>query len=143
MQEMDDEDITFRPTGEERVPKPVVQCIKKGILSKKGMGLVIKPWVLRTIILDHNCKLLYYDGNVLKGELHLHGATVSYADPSHADGRANAFQLANVYNIKKQQKTTLLLAASSKQETDEWVAALQHVISTSIPFVANALHTNT
>lgn len=145
MQEMDDEDITFRPTGEVSVPKVTNQLkfLKKGILSKKGMGLVIKPWVLRTVVLGHDGKLVYYDGNVLKGELQLHGATISYVDPSAADGRANAFQIANVFDIKKQQKATLLLAASSKPETDEWVTAITQVLSTTTGDVGNVLHGST
>lgn len=46
-----------------------VLSIKKGILLKKGMGNIFRPWSLRTIIVDTENRLSYFDREVLKGTL--------------------------------------------------------------------------
>jgi hypothetical protein len=46
-----------------------VLSIKKGILLKKGMGNIFRPWSLRTISVDTENRLSYFDRDILKGTL--------------------------------------------------------------------------
>lgn len=41
--------------------------VKKGILLKKGMGNIFRPWSLRTMVVDIHNKLSYFDRDTLKG----------------------------------------------------------------------------
>ena len=45
-----------------------VSIVKKGILLKKGMGRVFRPWNLRTIIVDTENKFTYIDRDEVKGK---------------------------------------------------------------------------
>jgi hypothetical protein len=142
MEEMDDNEVvqSIRPTSDftnitdnpDYVPTTVVKApspspstyVKKAILSKKGMGKLIRPWVLRTIVLDRNNKLLYYDGKQLKGELLLEGATARHIDSDMADGRPFAFEVSGLGGTKKHQNSSLILAASCINDANDWVEAL-------------------
>jgi hypothetical protein len=44
-----------------------VLSIKRGILLKKGMGHIFRPWSLRTILVDSENRFSYFDREVLKG----------------------------------------------------------------------------
>lgn len=108
--------------------------IKTGILLKKGMGKMMRPWALRTIVLFRGARLCYYDGNItnkenLKGDLSLVGASVHFVTPEKAEGRENAFQIINIPNVKSHQNNILLLSASSQDEAQDWVEALEVAIS--------------
>ena len=105
---------------------PKVHITKKGILSKKSRSKLFSvPWALRTIILDSENKLYYYDGKVLKGEIILAGTVIDHiAHQDMADGRSFAFQINNIMSVKRTQTTSLTLAAGSYQEADDWVTCL-------------------
>lgn len=105
-------------------PSPSPSYIKKAILSKKGMGKLIRPWVLRTIVLDRSNKLSYYDGKQLKGELSLEGATARHIDSDLSDGRQFAFEVSGLGGTKKHQNNSLILAASCINEANDWVEVL-------------------
>ena len=49
-----------------------VLSIKKGILLKKGMGNIFRPWSLRTILVDTENRLSYFDRDVLRGTHQYH-----------------------------------------------------------------------
>ena len=44
-----------------------ITIVKKGVLVKKGTGLVYRPWSRRMIIVDSQNRLSYFDGEILKG----------------------------------------------------------------------------
>ena len=44
----------------------IAMIIKKGILSKKGTGLLYKPWSRRMFTVDTDHRLSYLDVNTLK-----------------------------------------------------------------------------
>jgi hypothetical protein len=98
--------------------------IKKGILSKKGMSKLLRPWSLRTIVLCSNQKLQYYDGKTLKGEISLVGTKINHISPLIADGRDFAFEISNITGLKLSKIPVLILAAGSTYEANEWVEAL-------------------
>ncbi len=141
MEEMDDNEVvrSIRPTsdftldadGKLTIPAPApLAYIKKAILSKKGMGKMIRPWVLRTVVLDRNHNLLYYDGNKLRGEISLSGTIARHVEADLADGRPFAFEIANISGVKKHQNSSLLLAASCQQDAKDWVDCLMIAAST-------------
>ena len=82
------------------------------------------PWALRTLVLDSDNKLSYYDGKTLKGEVILAGTMVNHVTQDVADGKAFPFQISNISQVKTSQSTSLLLAAGSFQEADDWVTCL-------------------
>lgn len=99
--------------------------IKKGILSKKSRSKFMSgPWTLRTVVLDTDNKLLYFDGKQLKGEIILAGTMISHLAQDIADGKMFPFQIINISSVKRTQTTTLTLAAGSFQEADDWVSCL-------------------
>ena len=81
-------------------------------------------WSLRTVILDSENKLLYYDGKTLKGEILLAGTEVEHAMEEAGEGRQFPFRITNISSVKRTQTSTLTLAAGSHKEADEWVIAL-------------------
>ena len=106
-------------------PRRTSRIIKKGILSKKGRSKFMSgPWALRTLVLDSDNKLSYYDGKTLKGEVILAGTMVNHVTQDVADGKAFPFQISNISQVKTSQSTSLLLAAGSFQEADDWVTCL-------------------
>jgi hypothetical protein len=102
--------------------------VKKGILSKRGRKMLFRPWVLRTVILDDQNNLSYYDGNTLKGIVNLEGTTTTIVPTDKADGRKFAFEITNIAQVGPLQTHSLLLAAGSQAEAEEWV----DVISTTM-----------
>lgn len=110
---------------------PQHSIIKGGILAKRGRGQFIKPWSLRTIIIDQNKQLFYYDREVLKGNVDLEGTTIRYLPPTEADGRENAFEIMNISNVKATQDRSLILAATSLKEAEEWVDVLMNSATVS------------
>ena len=102
--------------------------VKKGILSKRGRKMIFRPWVLRTVILDDQNNLSYYDGNTLKGSVSLEGTTTTLVPTEKADGRKFAFEITNISQVGPLQTHSLLLAAGSQAEAEEWV----DVISTTM-----------
>mmetsp|Transcript_21039 Transcript_21039/g.19170 ORF Transcript_21039/g.19170 Transcript_21039/m.19170 type:complete len:191 (+) Transcript_21039:3-575(+) len=106
----------------------VNSSIKTGILNKKGRGKIFRPWHLRTIELNPSlCKLLYYNGKKLKGEINLRGCTVRLLSPTEADGRDHAF-IVTLLLPEKGKSNQLVLAAGSNNEAIEWVERIQMVI---------------
>jgi len=67
MEEVDPDDV--RPPGYTATQSLYsgVSTVKQGILLKKGMGILIRPWNLRTIIVDTDNKFIYLDRDQLKG----------------------------------------------------------------------------
>jgi hypothetical protein len=111
--------------AESNAPKRNCKIVKKGILSKKSRSKYISgPWTLRTVILDSDNRLSYYDGKVLKGEVLLAGTMVNHVTQDVADGKTFPFQISNISLVKRSQTTALLLAAGSFQEADDWVTHL-------------------
>ena len=56
---------------EELVPASAMESsniIKSGVLMKKGTGLVYRPWNRRTISIDTQNRLSYYDAGTLRGD---------------------------------------------------------------------------
>lgn len=117
-----------------------VSTVKQGILLKKGMGILIRPWNLRTIIVDTDNKFSYLDRDQLKGifkilvnfysskhytwnigGFFLDGTIIKKVPPEQADGRSHAFE---ILNIRKKSKP-LLLAAGSELEADDWISCLK------------------
>lgn len=111
--------------AESNAPKKTSKVVKKGILSKKSRSKYISgPWTLRTVILDSDNTLSYYDGRVLKGEVLLAGTMVNHVTQDVADGNTFPFQISNISLVKRSQTSSLLLAAGSFQEADDWVTQL-------------------
>jgi len=104
----------------------------KGTLKKKGMGAKVgfyRPWTIRNCVLDTGQKkFLYYDGEVLKGEIPLAGATVRELAPEEADGNHYAFEISNFSTDEsaksKNKSLTLVLSAETQSESELWVQAL-------------------
>jgi hypothetical protein len=98
---------------------------KHGILAKKGMGKLFKPWRLRNVFVDLNQTLAYFDGTTLKGEILLDGVAVRSLTPEEADGRSFAFEISNISGVRRTQDNVLTLAASSAQEAEDWINCLR------------------
>jgi len=65
-----------------------ITIVKKGVLMKKGTGLVYRPWRRRMIIVDSQNRLSYFNGEILKGifnvnafrhHLHVFKCLISFA----------------------------------------------------------------
>lgn len=74
-------------------------------------------------------RLVYYDGNILKGEISLRGTTIRQLTLSEADGRKFAFEISNI--VGALNKSTLILAGSSEKEMMNWILAFQETIDKS------------
>mmetsp|Transcript_25391 Transcript_25391/g.34933 ORF Transcript_25391/g.34933 Transcript_25391/m.34933 type:complete len:180 (+) Transcript_25391:25-564(+) len=118
MEESDPDDV--RPPAAQSVYSGV-STVKQGILLKKGMGILIRPWNLRTIIVDTDNKFTYMDRDQLKGGFFLDGTIIKKIPPELADGRSHAFEILNIRNKTK----SLLLAAGSEMEADDWISCLR------------------
>lgn len=100
-------------------------AVKKGILSKKSRSKYMTgPWTLRTVVLNSDNKLLYFDGKVQKGEIILAGTMINHMKPDPSDGRIFPFQITNISSVKMTQTSAMTLAAGSYQEADDWVTCL-------------------
>ena len=141
MEAADDEDsgmtsgFVARSSSQSEVPKSISYSkdySKRGILAKKGMGKIYKPWSLRNIYVDLNQSLAYFDGTTLKGEIQLDGVTVRQLSPEEADGRQYAFEIGNISGVRRTKDNVLILAASSAQEAQEWIECLRAASSSTI-----------
>jgi hypothetical protein len=102
-----------------------VEILKKGILSKKSRNMFIAgPWALRTIYLNADNTLHYYDGKTLKGVVNMTGTVVNHIKNPSGDAGSYAFEISNISSVKRGQMNSLMLAAGSFQEAEDWVAAL-------------------
>eukprot|EP01036_Dinobryon_divergens_P032293 gene32293-41850_t len=115
--------------------------IKKGILSKKGTGLLYKPWSQRMLTIDTDHRLSYLDVNTFKirGSFLLGGTVISLIDAESADGRLHAFQISNITWNKGTSR--MILAASSASEAGQWVSCLNLAAqsistTTTVPTIA-------
>lgn len=100
-------------------------AVKKGILSKKSRSKYMSgPWTLRTVVLNSDNKLLYFDGKVLKGEIILAGTMINHLKQDLSESRVFPFQITNISSVKMTQTSTMTLAAGSYQEADDWVTCL-------------------
>ncbi len=100
--------------------------IKSGFLSKKGRANFIRPWSLRKIIIDDQYRLFYYDRNLLKGVVPLHGAGVRHVSVEKSNNRSFTFEIHNINDTKStRKKKSLLLAAGSQAEANEWVETIK------------------
>lgn len=118
---------TFGPDsgGHRKSGARTAYAVKKGILSKKSRSKYMSgPWTLRTVVLNSDNKLLYFDGKVLKGEIILAGTMINHMTPDPSDGRVFPFQITNISSVKMTQTSAMTLAAGSYQEADEWVTCL-------------------
>jgi hypothetical protein len=96
--------------------------VLSGILSKRGRNKLYHPWVLRSVTIDDQSTLRYYDGKTLKGIVSLTGCAV---EPfAAADGRNFAFEIKNISVEKSFQESSLMLAASSSAEQQLWIQTI-------------------
>jgi hypothetical protein len=122
-------DMEGTPSEHSRIIK---DYSKKGILAKKGMGKLFKPWTLRTVYVDLNQRLAYFDGTTLKGEILLDGVSVRSLTLEEADGRPFAFEISNINGVRRTQNNMLVLAASSAQEAQEWIDCLRSAACSTV-----------
>lgn len=98
--------------------------VLRGILSKKGRNKLYQPWAIRTVILDDESTLRYFDGQSLRGEVDVVGCFLRTLTPDQADGRSHAFEIANISEKGALKSSSLILAASSALEAQAWMDAL-------------------
>eukprot|EP00981_Chlorochromonas_danica_P013044 scaffold5723_cov176-Ochromonas_danica.AAC.1 len=107
------------------------EIVKRGFLSKKARAKFIRPWALRSVVLDDRFHLFYYDRDQLKGVINLIGTGIRHVPPEQADNRHFAFEITNINDIKttKHHKaSSLLLSAGSQQEADDWVETIHLIL---------------
>ena len=69
--------------------------VKEGLLIKKGMGQLYRPWAERNFRLDADYTLGYYKNGILRGAINIVGCTIKVLRASEADGRSFAFSIEN------------------------------------------------
>jgi hypothetical protein len=71
------------------------EVTKTGILVKKGLGWVYKPWAIRVFKLYGKSAILTYETNdgEIKGIVKLEDAKIESLHTSSADGKKYAFRL--------------------------------------------------
>ena len=115
-------------------------CSKQGLLMKKGMGALYRPWKERKCLLDVDSTFGYYDDrDSLRGLITLAEAVVNLVSPESADGHQFAFEIKRGSVLESGSSSlfrsdSLLLAASSEEEAVEWCACLRvaAVLSASV-----------
>ena len=121
-----------RTSSVDKLTPTLKSYTKKGILMKKGMGKLFRPWTLRTVYVDVNQMLSYYDERqTLKGELNLEGANIRYLTSEEADGRDNAIEISNISGIMM-KNNILVLACGSLTEANDWFDCLTAAANSTI-----------
>ena len=111
-------------------PDGVEDIRKTGILLKKGMGTIYRPWTIRKFTLSAYATLRYYDNESgsLLGELDLTSASVMPLSSDQADGKNFSFMISGL-NANNKKKSPLILSAQSQEEADSWVTSLTKYIN--------------
>ncbi|KAJ1403764.1 hypothetical protein B484DRAFT_424255 [Ochromonadaceae sp. CCMP2298] len=123
---------------------PVARTIKKGILSKRPrnkMGFLAGSWVLRSVELTSDGRLLYFDGKTPKGEAFLAGTVIDHLPLESDKGRGFVFRISNIPSVRRTQNSSLTLAAGSLQEADSWVKAITKAAVVSAPYAGDKYET--
>lgn len=105
--------------------------VKEGLLCKKGMGRLYRPWAERSFILDQEYTLGYYQNGDMRGAINVKGSSISVLRASEADGRNFAFSVVSpqvIHHGSVLSAGELILAASNMEEAAEWCACLQLAI---------------
>ena len=104
-------------------------CWKEGILWKKGMGAVYRPWKQRMCRIDVDSTFGYYDGDTLRGVIALADSEIKLLSPEEADERPFAFVIIGGTILEGGstvfRSDGLVLAADSEAEMVEWCAYLR------------------
>jgi hypothetical protein len=109
--------------------KAIFTHLKFGILLKKGMGTVYRPWSRRYFALGVDFTLKYYDeDNKLKGTLKLRGASVKPIPKESADGRDFAFEIFNL-DPSNDKGSSLIVAAESQKDMVDWISHIKMCIA--------------
>ena len=107
---------------------------KIGSLSKKARlrgvweyieWIISRPWATRQLRLHKTKQLIYFDGDRWRGEISIVGCCARILDAPQADGNLHSFGIFRT----DVDKELLVLAAESDEERDEWVGAINAVIS--------------
>jgi hypothetical protein len=104
-------------------------CWKEGVLWKKGMGAVYRPWKQRMCRIDVDSTFGYYDGDTLKGVIALADSEIKLLAPEDADQRPFAFVIIGGTVLEGGstvfRSDGLVLAADSELEMVQWCAYLR------------------
>jgi len=86
---------------------------------------------LRTVVLNSENRLLYFDGKIYKGEVDLTGTKVEHCPKESTDRRGSVVRISNIESVSAFQSHHLFLAAGSFREADSWVRYLTNAASSS------------
>lgn len=104
------------------------KVVKKGLLNKKGRKKIFRPWAFRTVVIDNQDHLYYYDGSVLKGEILLKDVKVRHILPEKADGKRFAFEIFNIPMDSPLRCDSLILASASEADAADWVDTITSIV---------------
>ncbi len=87
------------------------------------MLTVFSNWNARKVCLHVSKKLTYWDGETLKGEITLDGASTRLIHPSDADGKMYAFEVMN------KDGQSLMFCTDSDEITTSWMNGIAAVVN--------------